>query len=150
MAQRRPSIAKLKRPNQKVDISAALRLRLVNKLSYADIAEKMGVQKQAVHQALQRFERIIDQPDELEAYRRSKSDLLEAAEMKLISKIVDEETISKASLNNAAYAFAQLHNAGRLERGKSTSNIDIKQTSEEISALEAEYRVLQEQLAIKS
>ena len=138
---------KLRRPDQKVDVSVALKLRLVNKLTYSEIADKMGCCKQTVHAAIKRFEQIIgNQPEELDAYRQRKAELLEAAELQLLEKITDPETIQKASLNNAAYTFAQLHNAGRLERGKSTSNIDIKHTVEEIEALEAEYKVLQGQL----
>lgn len=138
---------KLKRPDQKIDVSVALKLRLVNKLSYEEIGEKFGATKQSVHAAIRRFEQIIgSQPEELEAYRQRKADLLEAAELQILEKITDPETLQKASLNNAAYTFAQLHNAGRLERGKSTANVDIRHTQEEIEVLDAEYKELQAQL----
>jgi len=131
----------------KVDVSVALRLRLVNKLTYQDIADKLGVCKQSVHTAIKRFEALIREPEEIEAYRKSKADLLDSAELMMLEKISDGETIAKASLNNAAYTFSQLHQAGRLERGRSTANIDVKHTMEEIQVLEAEYVELQKQLA---
>lgn len=135
-----------KRKNHKVDVATALKMRLVKKMSYQEIADKFGCNKSTVHIALKRFEAIIREPAEIEAYRQSKADLLESAELQILEKLVDGETIQKASLNNAAYAFTALHNAGRLERGKSTANVDIRHTQEEIEVLDAEYRELQAQL----
>ena len=37
----------------------------------------------------------------------------------------DEEKLKKASLNNVAYAFNQIHTARRLEQGLSTGNVAI-------------------------
>lgn len=135
-----------KRKNHKVDVATALKMRLVKKMSYQEIADKFGCNKSTVHIALKRFEAIIREPAEIEAYRQSKADLLESAELQILEKLVDGETIQKASLNNAAYAFTALHNAGRLERGKSTANVDIRHTQEEIEVLDAEYKELQAQL----
>lgn len=135
-----------KRKNHKVDVATALKMRLVKKMSYQEIADKFGCNKSTVHIALKRFEAIIREPNEIEAYRQSKADLLESAELQILEKLVDGETIQKASLNNAAYAFTALHNAGRLERGKSTANVDIRHTQEEIEVLDAEYKELQAQL----
>lgn len=135
-----------KRKNHKVDVATALKMRLVKKMSYQEIADKFGCNKATVYIALKRFEAIIREPAEIEAYRQSKADLLESAELQILEKLVDGETIQKASLNNAAYAFTALHNAGRLERGKSTANVDIRHTQEEIEVLDAEYKELQAQL----
>ena len=52
-------------------------------------------------------------------------ELLSAAEFELLRKLVDAGKIEKASLNNMAYAFSQIHTARRLEDGKTTSNVGV-------------------------
>lgn len=74
--------------------------------------------------------------------RNIKRKLLSSAELKILEKLMDDETIKAATLNNAAYAFQNLFNANRLVSGKSTANIDIHHTQEEIASLEAEYAEL--------
>lgn len=136
------------RKNHKVDVASALKMRLVKKMSYQEIADRFGCNKSTVHIAIKRFENIMKEPEEIEAYRQCKSELLDAAEMTILEKIVDTETIAKASLNNAAYAFAQLHNAGRLERGKSTQNVDMRQLTMSLSELQEEQKKLEKELGI--
>lgn len=43
----------------------------------------------------------------------------------MIASLADPEKLAKASLNNVAYAFQQVHTARRLEEGKSTENKSI-------------------------
>lgn len=50
---------------------------------------------------------------------------MSAAEEQLIASLLDPDKIAKASLNNVAYAFQQIHTARRLEEGKSTENKSI-------------------------
>lgn len=128
------------RPEKRVvDVAEALKMRLVNKLSYRDIASRYGVSKQAVMRALERFLKILPKDiSELTAFQDTKSQLLTAAELKLLSKIVDDKTLKGASLNNAAYAFQQVFNANRLEGGKSTENASIQ--------LSVEHRAIAEQV----
>ena len=45
--------------------------------------------------------------------------------MQLMASLLDPERLAKASLNNVAYAFTQIHQAGRLEQGKTTENIGV-------------------------
>ncbi len=80
--------------------------------------------KSAVFQALKRFLSILVEPDELEAYKQYKISLLSSAELRLLERLVNDEVVEKASLNNVAYAFRQVFDSGRLEQGKSTENID--------------------------
>src|SRR3990167_1367042 len=95
----------------KINIAEALKLRLVNHLSYQEIADRYGVVKSAVFQALKRFLSILD---ELEAYKNHKVDLLSSAELKLLERLVNDEVMGKASLNNVAYAFRQLFDSGKI------------------------------------
>ena len=118
--------------NYRVDIGKALKLRLDNKLSYQAIGDKLGCSKQHIHQALTPFLKLIDNPEALHAYQNNRANLLDAAEMELLTKIVDPDKLQKASLNNMAYAIGNLNNLSRLERGQSTSNVinihqDIKE-----------------------
>ena len=114
----------------KIDLSQALKFRYINKLSFAEIAKQFNTSKQAIQQRLSRFTSLLLDPDDLQAYKEHKDAILEATECKLIGKIVDEDTIKSASLNNAAYAFQQIFNARRLESGKSTANTAIHLTIE--------------------
>ncbi|MBZ0241980.1 MAG: hypothetical protein K8F24_02080 [Bacteroidales bacterium] len=111
-------------------------------MSYGEIARHFGVAKSYVHGVLQKFTNLIREPEELEFYEKYKTKLLSSAELKILEKLMDDETIKGATLNNAAYAFQNLFNANRLERGKSTANIDIHHTQEEIETLDAEYEEL--------
>ena len=121
--------------SSRINIAEALKLRLVNHLSYQEIADRYGVAKSAVYQALKRFLAILAEPDELEAYKNHKVDLLSSAEMKLLERLVNDEVMEKASLNNVAYAFKQLFDSGRLELGKSTGNINILEVTATIEDL---------------
>lgn len=143
-ANRKPLVFK------KIDLGEALKLRLVNKLTFDEIAKRFNCHKSAVHAALSRFTKILKEPGELEAYSKYKADLLNSAELTLLEKVMDTETIEKASLNNAAYAFTALHNAGRLERGKSTQNVDIRQLTMTLEELQAEQKRLEKELELSS
>lgn len=119
----------VKQPSQrrenKVDIGKALKMRLNNHLSYQEIADKFGCDKSYIYRALKEFEDLIKDPEALQAYHENKAGLLTGIEMTLAKQMVNEDLLKAASLNNVAYAFQQIHNAGRLERGASTQNISI-------------------------
>lgn len=135
-----PKLPQLKNENtnnskniySRINVAEALKLKLVNHLSYQDIADKYGVCKSTIYGALKRFLAILVEPDELEAYRNHKVDLLSSAELKLLERLVNDEVIEKASLNNIAYAFKQVFDSGRLEQGKATENIDVHALMENI------------------
>lgn len=136
--------------SRKVDLAKALQLRLVNKLTYSEIAKHFGCRKSSVHAALSKFDRILREPAEIESYEKHKASLLSSAEMTVLEKMMDTQTLEKASLNNAAYTFMTLHNAGRLERGKSTQNVDIRQLTMSLEELQAEQKRLEKELEISN
>ena len=107
----------------RVDVNRALKLRLVNKLSYQEIANQFNVSRQCIHQSLGKLTRLLQRTDVLDAYRSEKANLLEAVEWVLVSNLVDREKVKKASLNNVAFAAEKVNTMIRLERGESTSNI---------------------------
>jgi hypothetical protein len=116
-----------KRISRKIDVAKALKLRVQGN-TYEEIASVLGVTAQGVYQALNKFEQFLTeagQPGLLQAFQDNRSSLLNAMEMRMMRSLVDEDAISKASLNNRAYAFEKIHQARRLEEGKSTENVSV-------------------------
>ena len=107
------------------DVLKAYRLRVLNRLSYQEIADQLGEPKSSVYKALAQLVALTHDHERLRQYEEIRPALLSAAEERLMASLVDEEAIEKASLNNRAYAFQQLHNARRLESGQSTQNLSI-------------------------
>ena len=107
---------------KRVDVSKALRLRMKG-ATYQEIADIQGVSPQAIEQRLSSFISLIKDPEAVTAFRDSEAEILDAARLKLVKNLVEKADDEKASVNNLAYAFTQIHNATRLIRGESTSNI---------------------------
>ena len=119
---------KLPAKSCKFDIGQALALRLNNALSYQEIAEKLDVSRQAVHQRLQPFIRALEDPQAIQAFERNEPHLISAAKLRIYTHILDDDTLKKASLNNLAYAYDKLNYVKRLEEDKSTANIAYADT----------------------
>ena len=66
----------------------------------------------------------------LEAYRKHRIDLFTAAEWKILSSMLEDDKLEKASGNNLGYMFTQIYQARRLEVGQSTSNIALHEIVE--------------------
>lgn len=112
---------KPQKKHTKVDVQKALNLRVNNKLSYREIAALQGNHPTSVHKALQRF--LPD--DKSRDFQTNKADILNKVQMMIVEQ-VDSKRLKGASLNNLAYAFQNFHNSERLDRGESTSNVDIR------------------------
>jgi len=100
------------------------KLRLHHRLSYPQIAKLTGKSIDTVHTCFHRFLDRLGSPADVEAYENSKKELLSLTEERLVATLTDPDKLEKASLNNVAYALTQVHTALRLEKGKSTSNIN--------------------------
>lgn len=120
--------SRLGRPNRhsKIDVAKALKLRLQG-ATLEDIGDLMGVTKQAIYQALTKFEPFLTgcEHGQLTAYSEHRAELFNVVEQHLTASLLDPDALSKASLNNRAYAFKQIHEARRLESGQSTNNISV-------------------------
>jgi len=99
--------------------------------TYLEIGKYYGVTKEAIFQRLKAFRDLIDQ-DGLAAVDRNRVELLKAAEWKMLTQAVKKDKLEKASVNNLAYAFTQLHQARRLEAGQSTGNLSLHSIIERI------------------
>jgi len=111
--------------SEKFPLSEAIKLRIENRLTFKEIADRYGVSKQAVHSKLRKFIRILGEPDINNAYKEQRKQILSATERVLIESMLDPTKLKNASLNNIAYSFQQIHTARRLEEGHSTQNIGV-------------------------
>lgn len=113
------------RPRKQIDLVAAYKLRVQNRLSYAEIAKALNVPKSTVHAALHRLNDLIPDPNAVAAFEAVEATILTSAKARLLASCLDEDSIQKASLNNRAFAFTQIANQERLIKGQSTSNIGL-------------------------
>jgi hypothetical protein len=119
----------INKPYKKLDLSKAIKLYFDNGVCEADIARHFNVSPARINTALKPFKELMKDSETLRAFREHKTDLLASAELELLKNIVDKDKAEKASLNNVAYAYTAIHNAGRLESGLSTSNIQLQSVS---------------------
>lgn len=108
-----------------LDLQKVVSLRLHNKLTYEQIANQFGVSKQCIHQKLKPLLKMMNNPEATQAYRENRAEFLDNVERELTSHLLDPSKLKAASVNNLAYAVSQLNNIGRLERGQSTSNVQV-------------------------
>jgi hypothetical protein len=76
---------------------------------------------------------------ELPYYESARSQLLSAAELRILNHLTDKEALQKTSANGLAYAFKQVFDARRLERNLSTANIS-QSTNVAVSVSPDQYR----------
>lgn len=108
----------------KVDKVKAYRLRVINRLSFEEIGQLMGVSRQAIAKALASLNHLIPDPEQTKAYQEVRPDILSSVEEQLVTSLMDRDKIAKANLNNVAYALTQVSSLRRLETGQSTANIN--------------------------
>src|SRR5688500_10418197 len=113
------------RSDEPIDLAQAWKLRVINKLSFGEIAKQMRCSKSTVHAKLQRLNEILPDPEVVSAYEGVEAQLLTAGKARLLRSLLDENAIEKSRLNNRAYAFTQLFNAHRLATNQSTENMGI-------------------------
>lgn len=106
----------------KIDPVKAYQLRFCHGLTYQQIADQFGVRKASVIQRLQAFSELVHSPEDKTKFESVRTQALTTIEEQLMASLVDPDKIAKASLNNVAYAFQQIHTARRLEEEKSTAN----------------------------
>lgn len=113
------------RRRSKLDPLKVYQLRVNNRLSYNQIADQLDCSKSSVIECLQRFSQTIHSPDDKSAYEAIRVQAMTTVEEKLMASLTDPDKIAKASLNNVAYAFQQIHTARRLEEGKATEQVSV-------------------------
>jgi len=112
-------------PRKRIDLVQAYRLRVENRLTFAEIATMLGVPKSTVHAALHRLNKLVPDPETLKAFEEVEPQLLTAAKERLLASLLDPKKLEKASANNLAYCFQQVFQAHRLCTGGSTQNVNV-------------------------
>ena len=108
------------------DHARAVTLRLREKLTYKQIAQRMNTTEAHVVNSLKKVYAFLEEPGNLYAYRDNKSDLLETMEYRLLVYLSDLMNDKKcASVKDIALALKVVNELGRLERGQSTSNVSV-------------------------
>lgn len=87
------------------------------------IAKTIDSHRSTVNAAIKRFAPIFKELENTEDYQTLRGKILTASELGLLKLLADPGKQRDASLNNAAYAFRQVHDARRLNEGLSTSNV---------------------------
>lgn len=109
----------------KLDIRKVIKLKDVNGLSIAEISRQLGYSEPYIHKVYKDFRKLMPSAEVSETYDTNRASLLSGMEYKLLENLAKEEKLSKASLNNVAYAFNQIHTARRLEEGKATGGVTV-------------------------
>ncbi len=130
-----------RKPKKDRNILQTLDLRKSG-MSLQDIGDIQGVDRQTVALDIARLNKLIPNNTTIESLDKMKVPILKGTMLKLIEGLNSQEKMKDASLNNAAYAFTQIHTALRLEEGKSTSNVSyadslraLKEAKEELKKL---------------
>lgn len=76
--------------------------------------------------------KLVDYPQVNRAFAKNQVNILQGTERVLIGNLLAPEKLKKASVNNLAYAFTQVHNARRLEAGMPTEQVDIHLAYEQL------------------
>ena len=123
-------IDKRTKNGKKLDLSEVIKLKDVNNLSYNQIGKQLGYSGPYIHKAYNKFKDLVQDTDTSNNFSDNRVRILSSIEMNMLQDMVDKDKRTKASLNNVAYAFNQIHTARRLEEGKGTAggvtvNIEI-------------------------
>lgn len=121
----------------KVDRKEALRLRTKNNLTYTEIAKLQGVTKQSICQALKP---LLPDSALIAPFKKNYSDIIKHAEFKQLASYFSLSAAEQRDmiLRRGMVDFGILYDKGRLQDGKSTSNIDVHLEQAGIKALESE------------
>jgi hypothetical protein len=89
------------------------------------VQNQFGLSESGIRSIREQFKGIFQTLEEVDPYRKVKADLFDAVELRTLKSLVSEEKHEKASLNQCAYTLSVIHNAGRLEKNLSTSNVNV-------------------------
>ena len=103
----------------KIDIEKAIELRLVNKLTYKDIATYFNVSSQAVHKALK--DRISSDELDIPTITNKRAQVLAHQHYRALTAI-SQDKLDKASAKDLAVVTKLLYGQSRLENNQSTAN----------------------------
>lgn len=130
------------KPKRKQKSLTSRKLRRALKLkaegaSIREIGKALDENPITINSAIESFKEVLAEYEKTADFRAARGDLVDAAQMKVLKNLLQDEKLAKASANNLGYVLDRLFNIGRLERGQSTKNvmsytkIDIVEMSDE-------------------
>lgn len=134
------------RKERTVDIAVAMELRFRNGFTYKKIGDYFGCTAKSIEKLIGKYKNLLFGKEELEAYRKMKTDILENAEFQLLQDLMKKSRRDKSSLSAITTALNTLGNMGRLEKGLSTENVAFLDMSESLQKLQEERKRLEEDL----
>ena len=93
--------------------------------SERQISTLVQYNRSQVKEILADFQCVFAELKNIDVYKRMRGDILTAAELAILRSMMDPTKLEKAQLNTAGYAYKVIHDARRLEEGKSTSNSEV-------------------------
>ncbi len=125
-----------------MDVQKALDLKINSHLSYEQIAKLQNVTHNAI---FKRIRHLI--PDECnEVYKDNRPDILSHIQTKILEQ-VDERRLKAADLRDIMVSFGIAYDKERLERGLSTTNVDMFSVQADLSKLQADRDRLRAKMA---
>ena len=122
--------------DQKYPLEQMIKLRYKHHLSINQIAQNMGCHKSTVFRKLEKYIKLLPNPEEVESYRLNKVSMLESLELKVYEEMCDHEKLKTASFNNLAYGFQNISTQNRLEKGLATTRIESFSVTASLDDLE--------------
>ena len=109
------------------DLGKAMKLRLVNHLSYDQIGSMLGVTGSTIRKGTAQLEKLLDNPGLVSAYKDNEAEMIDAARMLAIQavgeQLSDPVRRKKLDISRLTMLFGVLFDKQRLIRGQSTANI---------------------------
>jgi hypothetical protein len=120
--QRRRKKGRRSKLETKFDVAKAVDLKMKG-LPLIEISRLMNCAPNTITYYLNKLRGLIEDPQVVKAYEANQSNFLKSLEITLAKEMFSRKKLDSASLNNIAYSFQQVFNAGRLVSGQSTQNI---------------------------
>lgn len=122
-----PTPAKRKRGGSEptIDFKKVFKWYFFEGVAPGDIAKRQNVTPGAISHALRPYKELLINKDLVKNHEHNRQNKLTIIESLLTQNLINPEKLKDASLNNIAYAFRQVFDAGRLERGQSTANLSL-------------------------
>ena len=123
-------IDKRTKNGKKLDIAQVIKLRDVQELSFPEIGKIVGYDQGYINRMYHQFKGMVKDADTTNTFTHNRTNILTSMELDLLQNMSKPDKLEKASLNNIAYTYNQIHTARRLEEGKGTAggvtvNIEI-------------------------
>lgn len=109
----------------KIDTATALRLRVEERLTYREIAERLGCNESAVRQRLARWLTLTADPDDLAYYRAQRSAIFDSLESTIVRELWSEIIAHKVCAGDLIRGLEVVAKHGRLIAGASTENVSV-------------------------